>query len=164
MDTYHYRLIIHTMEKQSSLISVGTGSRSCYLAFRYYYAYGNTPARDFLEYATPGLNEPSVLVLGCGDIRSLFFTVWRNFNPMFEQRFKGTYFTLNDRCAAVSARNILFLYLCMKLPKDSANQQKWLFAIWSIWFCHELLPNHEQILRCALKELLDISENDETSC
>ena len=153
-------LQIDTMEKQSPLLSVGTGSRSCYLGFQYYYAYGNTPARDFLEHATSDLDEPSVLVLGCGDIRSWFFTVWRNFNPMLEQRFKGTYFTLNDRSAAVSARNILFLYLCMKLPTDSTNQQKWLFAIWSIWFCHELLPSHEQVLRGALKELLDFSENN----
>ncbi len=45
--------------------------------FRFYYAYGNTPAEDFLENCT-GVKKPKVLVLGCGDIRSCLYTIWKN--------------------------------------------------------------------------------------
>ena len=55
------------------------------------YAYGNTPARDFLEYAPSDVEEPSVLALACGDIRSCFYTVWKNFSAEFEQRFTSLY-------------------------------------------------------------------------
>ena len=123
----------------------------------YFYPYGNTPARDFLEYAPSNAEKPSILVLGCGDIRSCFYTVWKNFRPEFEKCFKGVQFVLNDRSAAVLARNVLFIYLCLKLPKDATSRQKWTLAIWSIWFCHELLPDHDIVLRNALKELLVFS-------
>ena len=46
--------------------------------FRYYYAYGNTPAEDFLRNTTV-LKEPNILLLGCGDMRSCFYTLWKNF-------------------------------------------------------------------------------------
>ena len=123
----------------------------------YSYPYGNTPTRDFLEYAPSDLEEPSVLMLACGDIRSCFYTIWKNFSPDFDKCFKGAKFVLNDRSAAVLARNILFIFLCLKMPKDTASQQKWLLAMWSIWFCHELLSDHDIILRNALKELLAFS-------
>ena len=139
------------------------GSRFCFQEqFRYYYAYGNTPAQDFLEYASSDLEsrEPSVLVLGCGDIRSCFHTIWKNFDPGFKHRFKGVHFVLNDRSAAVLARNIIFLYLCLKTPKSKLKKEKWLLAVWSIWFCHELLPDHKSVLQSALKTLLKYSASN----
>ena len=127
----------------------------------HYYAYGNTQAQNFLEYASSDLEiaEPSVLVIGCGDIRSCFHTIWKNFDPGFKHRFKGVRFVLNDRNAAVLARNIVFLYLCLKTPKIKADRKEWLYAMWSIWFCHELLPAHQSVLQNALKALLKFSEN-----
>jgi len=45
---------------------------------RHYYGYGNTPAEDFLENVS-NTKEPAILVLGCGDLRSCFYTLWKNF-------------------------------------------------------------------------------------
>ena len=155
------------MDNCQSQIPPLHGSRFCFQEqFRYYYAYGNTPAQDFLEYASSDLKneEPSVLVLGCGDIRSCFHTIWKNFDPGFKHRFRGVHFVINDRSAAVLARNIIFLYLCLKTPKSKREREKWLFALWSIWFCHELLQEHTGVLKGALEVLLKFSVSNHQWC
>ena len=120
---------------------------------RYYYAYGNTPAEDFLENITE-IKTPTVLLLGCGDIRSCFYTLWKNFDPQHKRHFNGVHFVLNDCSAAVLARNILFLYLCLQMPSKKEDTKKWVASLWSIWYCHQLLPEHEIVLRGALKTLM----------
>ncbi len=78
--------------------------------FRHYYPFGNTPAEDLLEHVPDSCKNPSVLQLGCGDIRSCFYTLWKNFDESHHGNFEGVTFHLNDYCAAVLARNVLFLY------------------------------------------------------
>ena len=126
--------------------------------FRFYYAYGNTPAEDFLDGITE-VKEPTILSLGCGDLRSCFYTLWKNFHPQHKCHFSGVHFVLNDCSAAVLARNILLLYLCIQMPTEMEDKKKWVAAMWSIWYCHELLPDHEHVLRDSLNNLLKWSEN-----
>ena len=127
----------------------------------YYYAYGNTPAEDLLETVVES-KEPVVLLLGCGDIRSCFYTLWKNFDPLHKCQFSGVHFVLNDRSAAVLGRNIIFLYLCLQMPSKKEDVKKWVAALWSIWYCHELLPEHMVILRDALTNLLRWSGSTES--
>ena len=126
--------------------------------FRFYYAYGNTPAEDFLDSITE-IKEPTILSLGCGDLRSCFYTLWKNFHPQHRYHFHGVHFVLNDYSAGVLARNILFLYLCIRMPTEMEGKKKWVAAMWSIWYCHELLPEHERVLRDALNNLLKWSSS-----
>ena len=126
--------------------------------FCYYYAYGNTPAEDFLQNAN-GLKEPDILLLGCGDLRSCFYTIWKNFNSSIPKHFDGVHFVLNDYSAAIIARDVLFLYLCIKMPHKEAVVKKWISAIWAVWFCHELLPDHKLVLVNALQELIKHSKS-----
>ena len=126
--------------------------------FRFYYAYGNTPAEDFLDSITE-VKEPTILSLGCGDLRSCFYTLWKNFHPQHKCHFSGVHFVLNDYSAGVLARNILFLYLCIRMPTEMEGKKKWVAAMWSIWYCHELLPEHERVLRDALNNLLKWSSD-----
>ena len=141
-----------------------TASRFIYSGeFRHYYAYGNTPAEDFLEHVS-NESDPSVLLLGCGDIRSCFYTLWKNFDSACgHQNFNGIRFVLNDYCPAVLARNVLFIHLVLKLsviPKqDHSKMKDMISAIWSIWYCHELLPDHCRILNEALSFLLPFCES-----
>ena len=132
--------------------------------FRYYITYGSTPAQDLLECVTT-IKEPVVLLLGCGDLRSVFYSIWKNFNATNNSnngdgqetyRFTRVKFVMNDYCAAVLARDILFLYLCVQRPKEEATNctAKWLGTIWSIWYCHELLSHHERTLSSALSTLV----------
>ncbi|SMN01944.1 hypothetical protein SPONN_222 [uncultured Candidatus Thioglobus sp.] len=134
-------------------------SRYRYECFRYYYAYGNTPAEDFLSCIRN--KQPSVLLLGCGDIRSCFYTIWKNFDPVSNlmKRFSGIDFVLNDYSTAVLARNIVFIYMCLQLPSSEGDRKKWLSAMWAIWYCHELYPQHKKILEDSLKFLLKYSKS-----
>ena len=125
-----------------------------------YFPYGNTPAEDLLE-SCIGERRPLVLLLGCGDLRSCLYTLWKNFHPSIPdsaRRFDSVHFTLNDCSTAVLARNIIFLYLCLKLPSDK-ERKKWLSAMWSIWYCHELYPYHLKILNQALSVLTSFSSS-----
>ena len=124
----------------------------------FYYAYGNTPPEDLLQSVTVNVTEPEILLLGCGDIRSCLYTLWNNFNSKHSRHFKGVHFVLNDISAAILARNVLFLYLCTKMPSDKNDVIKWVASFWSIWFCHELLPQHKQVLMDALSQLLKWSQ------
>ena len=140
-----------------------------YGEFYFYYPYGNTPAEDFLENVSPhSVNEPNILVLGCGDIRSCFYTLWKHFTSSSgsahgeschtspSNAFSGVHFVLNDHSAAVLARNIVFLHLCLQKPTEASSEEfkKWLCGFWAIWFSRSLLPAHEQMLYSSLRDLL----------
>ena len=134
--------------------------------FNFYYPYGNTPAEDFLENVSPhSVKEPNILVLGCGDIRSCFYTLWKHFTSSSGSAygalhasplFSGVHFVLNDHSAAVLARNIIFFHLCLQKPMDASGEEfkEWLCGLWAIWFSRNLLPAHEQMLNSSLRDLL----------
>ena len=132
--------------------------------FRYYYAYGNTQPKDLLEHIHhDDIVLPNVLLLGCGDLRSCFYTLWKNFDSIFgSKHFQGIHFLLNDYCSAVLARDVLFLYLIQQLyylRHDEMKLKKWFCAIWAIWYSHELLPDHRQILKESLSFLHSFAES-----
>lgn len=134
-----------------------------YGQFNFYYPYGNTPAEDFLENVSPySVKEPNILILGCGDIRSCFYTLWKHFTSesahgsSVSPLFSGVRFVLNDHSAAILARNIIFLHLCLQKPTEDSGEdfKEWLCGLWAIWFSRNLLPAHEQMLNSALRDLL----------
>ena len=130
--------------------------REFYEDFTFYYPFGNTPAEDFLQCVSlADCREPTVLSLGCGDIRSPMFTIFNNFGLDGEVSggFSGVHFVLNDRNASILARNILFLHLCMHLPESAMERKNWIASVWAIWYNHQLLPDHNKVLLSALEEL-----------
>jgi len=140
-----------------------TNFNNVFPATRYFnnicnHLFGSTPPEDYLQSITDDVEIPKVLILGCGDIRSCFYTLWNNFDPHHSRTFKGVHFTLNDSSAAVMARNVLFLYLCTQMPDDPEAVKKWIASFWSIWFCHELLPDHHKVLMDALSQLVKWSK------
>ena len=127
-----------------------------YEDFTFYYPFGNSPAEDFLQSVSMAYcREPTVLSLGCGDMRSPVFTIFNNFGLDGEVSggFSGVNFVLNDRNASILARNILFLYLCMHLPESAMERKKWIASVWAIWYNHQLLLEHNKMLLSALEEL-----------
>jgi len=122
--------------------------------FNYYHPYGNTPPEDLLQSITTDTSQPDILLLGCGDLRSCLYTLWNNFDRRHSQNFKGVHFVLNDISAGVLARNIIFLYMCTQMPASYDDQVKWVASFWAIWYCHELLPQHKEVLMDALSNLL----------
>ena len=131
--------------------------------FHYFAAYGNTVAEDLLECVRSNVKDPSILLLGCGDLRSVFYSIWKNFDQvnmgdreLESFRFTRVKFVMNDLCVGILARDILLLYLCTLRPKEESGKSvlKWLGAVWSIWYCHELLSRHEHLLSSALSSLV----------
>ena len=159
--------ISETKKERSTMAPTFPLARFRYFGlYRVYYPFGNTPAEDLLENCVDTL-QPSVLVLGCGDLRSCFYTLWKIFDSSIStapKKFDGAFFTLNDYNAAILARNIVFLHLCFQLPDDHAEKKNWLCAMWAIWYCHELYPHHLNILDASLKTLLTFSESTERWC
>lgn len=87
-----------------------------------------------------------------------------NFDANGLSRFDGVHFVMNDNNAAVHARNILFLYLCLRMPEDDRHIKKWLCGIWAIWFCHELYPEHIEVLDDSLRVLCRYSDAWSSEC
>ena len=136
-------------------------ARYRYDDIRSYFAYGNTPPEDFLQ-GCVGKVHPSILLLGCGDIRSCFYTLWKNFDFLISKvpkQFNGIDFLLNDWSSTVLARNVVFILMCLQLPESEGERKKWLSAMWAVWYCHELNLQHQKILDECLKLLLKYSES-----
>ena len=130
-----------------------------YEHFKHYYPFGNTPAEDLLlSIAVSECRRPTILSLGCGDMRSCMYTIWKNFGFHGENNgFSTVNFVLNDRSASVLARNILFIYLCMRMPDDEVSRKEWIASMWSLWYNHELQPQHVTMLSSALAQLIQWS-------
>ena len=126
----------------------------------WYYPYGNSRPEDLLENVRKLNGTPSLLLLGCGDIRSCFYTLWKRFGHLTDKsELRGVHFFVNDRSPAVIGRNILFVHLLLK----NALAIDQIAALWAIWYCFELLSEHETVLRNALSELLELSKVWNTS-
>ena len=151
------------MEQRSNQLIFPLSRYVHYDHFRHYYPFGNSPAEDFLQSVAPSecrQSHPTVLSLGCGDMRSCMFTIYKHLGFRGNSTVngpKGVYFVLNDRSASLLARNILFLCLCLRMPPLSNSGRpillKWIASMWSIWYNHELQPEHTHVLISALKEL-----------
>ena len=122
-----------------------------------YFKFGRS-AVDLLA-CLSGVPRPSVLITGAGDMRSIFYTLYRNFDPEFRGRFQGVDFIINENWSLLLARHILVLYLCLELPEktEGVEGREWLAAIWAIWSCHELCPQHSEVLGGALEGLMKYS-------
>ena len=129
---------------------------------RSYYAFCRAAPEDLLSSVTNAL-RPLVLLLGAGDGRSIFYTLYRNFDPEFRGRFEGANFLVNENWSVLQARDILMLYLCLQLPHKVESQEGRLLcaAIWAISFCHTLRPPHVEILKKALEVLTRFSTSRE---
>ena len=127
-----------------------------------YYPYGNSPMADFLcyyDWKETGSEQvnPSILSLGCGDIRFCVATLVKYFYLGCSTKLEGIKFYLNDRCDSIHARNVMFLHI---LQKNAGNPPKsWIPSLWGIWYNHELLPQHVDVLQDAVTDLLSLSES-----
>lgn len=129
----------------------------------WYYPFGNTPPEDLAQHvaSSPSNTTPFILSLGCGDLRSCLYTIWKQFDPLVGSRaYKGIHFLFNDRSSAVIGRNVLFIHVLTKNAERAPEQ--WIPSLWAIWYCHELLPHHYALLKEALSELLALSDSPES--
>ncbi|KAJ3545441.1 hypothetical protein NMY22_g2441 [Coprinellus aureogranulatus] len=91
----------------------------------FFYPIGNTPAASYTEYLPPDV-DASIFALGCGDPRSVFYTIDSDSKLSFDRSLD---FTFCDTEPAVLARNVLLFTLLHENCDDKVIQNAW-----KIWF------------------------------
>ncbi|KAI1770204.1 hypothetical protein F4818DRAFT_455837 [Hypoxylon cercidicola] len=112
----------------------------------YFYPLGNTPAVSLTRSLPQGL-DADILLLGCGDVRNILFTVYS------ERGFPARKldFTCCDTEPAVIARNIfLFTLLIDGISADLA---------WETYFDFRVTENTIQLIKDQAAKLLALSNN-----
>ena len=134
-------------------------------AFRFNRMYGPTPTRDLLLGLPCREKKPTVLLLGCEDVWSFFYTIWKHFSSysvrVSGRAFDGAHFLFNDCTRGFLAKNVLLLHLLLRSPFEEVAMKEWLCAVWAVSFCHELYPEHERVFKDALTDLLAVSGSAE---
>lgn len=73
---YFFSFLIMELELENVVYPLSRYSHS--IDYRLYHVYRSTPAQDFLHNCTgESVREPAVLALGCGDISSCFYSLWK---------------------------------------------------------------------------------------
>ncbi|MCJ1288093.1 hypothetical protein MMC26_007447 [Xylographa opegraphella] len=129
----------------------------------FFYPLGNTPA-VCLTQDLPPQQKANVLLLGCGDVRSILFTTYADKDARsrhidytccdHEPAVLGMYFRLlvNARITASSARNILLLTLILDYTDGSKDT-----SIWNIYY-HLLLDDESlALLQTQAQKLFSLS-------
>ncbi|MCJ1398443.1 hypothetical protein MMC11_001642 [Xylographa trunciseda] len=113
----------------------------------FFYPLGNTPA-VCLTQELPREQKANVLLLGCGDVRSILFTSYADRGAKPRQ----TDYTCCDHESAVLARDILLLTLVVDYTDGSKDT-----TIWNIYY-HLLLDDESlELLHIQAKKLSSLS-------
>ncbi|KAK6520955.1 hypothetical protein TWF506_001191 [Arthrobotrys conoides] len=119
----------------------------------YFYPIGNSPAINLVGYLPPEI-DADVLLLGCGDVRNILFTLFTESPEIANEVHRKYHFTCCDVEGAVIARNILLLAMILKNEEVS--------TMWPIYYDFFMSERRSQTLKCYLAELLSISQDVDT--
>ncbi|KAI1161159.1 hypothetical protein F5B18DRAFT_674905 [Nemania serpens] len=114
----------------------------------FFYPIGNTPAISLTQSIPPG-DPASILLLGCGDVRNILFTVHNDSRKLD--------ITCCDNQKAVIARNALILSLIAD-NNDGRNDN----SLWNIYYHMYLDQQSLDLLRSQSKKLHELSSTMET--
>ncbi|KAK6351322.1 hypothetical protein TWF718_004486 [Orbilia javanica] len=117
----------------------------------FYYPIGNSPAINLVGYLPPEI-DAEVLLLGCGDVRNILFTLFTEPSDGIGNGAQRKYhFTCCDFEGAVIARNILLLAMILKNEETT--------TMWPIYYDFFMSEKCSQALKRHLGELLSASED-----
>ncbi|RVD88680.1 uncharacterized protein DFL_002856 [Arthrobotrys flagrans] len=116
----------------------------------FYYPIGNSPAINLVGYLPQEINA-EVLLLGCGDVRNVLFTLFTESSDTANEAHRKYHFTCCDVEGAVIARNILLMAMILKNEESS--------IMWPIYYDVFMSEKCSEALKGHLKELLSASED-----
>ncbi|KAK3304728.1 uncharacterized protein B0T15DRAFT_251800 [Chaetomium strumarium] len=114
----------------------------------HFYPIGNTPAVCLTQNLPPE-KQADILLLGCGDVRSILFTAHSDGRPMD--------ITCCDAERAILARNILLLSLIIDDPAGQKDDDNW-----DIYYHLHLCPASFERLQAQAKKLHGLASSMET--
>ncbi|KAG9942763.1 hypothetical protein KCU85_g9084, partial [Aureobasidium melanogenum] len=118
----------------------------------YFYPLGNTPATNLLRNHLPSDEPVEILVIGCGDVRNILFTIWS------EQRRACKFnFTACDYDAAVLARNVFLLTAIILDPSSELIE-----SLWRIYYHFYVTRTDFAFIKQHCKQLFAASESIST--
>ncbi|EWC46657.1 hypothetical protein DRE_04144 [Drechslerella stenobrocha 248] len=123
----------------------------------FFYPIGNTPAINLVSHLPPE-TDADVLLLGCGDVRHVLFTLFTESAPNAPTTgtnpARNYHFTACDIDGGVISRNILLLSLI--LTEDTID------TLWSIYYDVFVPDRVSNILKCRVDELLGYAKDLES--
>ena len=125
----------------------------CYsqLQHCYYYAIGNSPAKDLTE-GCPVPDEPSFLLLGCGDIRNILFTTAECSH--LKRTPRSLEFNINDIDEVCLARDAILLSILDSINPEIPGDVEFL---WSVWYNLHLEKQEKLRLNSLMNNFLEHS-------
>ncbi|KAK6537031.1 hypothetical protein TWF281_001234 [Arthrobotrys megalospora] len=111
----------------------------------YYYPIGNSPAINLVGYLPPEV-DADILLLGCGDVRNILFTIFTESSETVNAVRRKYHFTCCDFEGAVIARNILLMAMVLKNEESS--------VMWSIYYDIFMSEGCSKALKRHLEELI----------
>ena len=115
----------------------------------FYYAVGNTPAKDLTE-GCPVPDEAAFLLLGCGDIRNILFTTAECSHLKRIPRVLE--FNINDVDEVCLARDVVLLTILDSINPEIPDDVEFL---WSVWYNLHIERNQHERLNCLMKKYLE---------
>ncbi|KAK3582021.1 hypothetical protein CHS0354_000262 [Potamilus streckersoni] len=120
-----------------------------YLNHSYLYPYGNSPAIDL----TGGCQtkcDVDFLLLGCGDIRNILFTIKTLDDE--KSKSKNLHFYLNDIEGVILARNLILFKILEIIDPDKNEDVEFL---WSVWYDAQIPKESLNRLMHIIQDLLE---------
>ena len=129
----------------------------------FYYPYGNTPSHILTKWhgiERAGDQSTKILMLGCGDIRSLLCTASYHLSlrPIgTNTQGVGLDFTLVDSEPAVLARNIILCVIFLNSHGSEFNEK--VMLAWEIFYDHFLSEPALKLLNSTCQDLLKLGDD-----
>ena len=121
------------------------GTPTVYDKSEHYYAIGNTHPSQLLP---KDVKNPKILCLGAGDPRSCLYSIAHG--PVHEV--ESVTFVINDKNAAIIARNVVLLCLALR-PEDFSCEPMDLWELWySLFISKDLWQRVSSLLRLLVEE------------
>lgn len=117
-----------------------------------FYPFGNTPAKMLTRYFPPLIPTVTILLLGCGDPRHVFFTAWTHLKSRSAFRSTLLQVTMCDIEISILARNTILFKLIME-NSESDNR------IWCLFYAQFIDQScMDMLVQCA-NDLLAIGRD-----
>ena len=151
LKTENLSLVVNDGEKNSSVASCTEIQPLIWQNIIFFYAFGNTPAKLLTRYFPTECPVCKVLLLGCGDPRHVFFTLWTHLQSRSAYRTTCLDVTMCDIEPSILARNTVLFKLI--LDKERADR------LWCLFYAQYIDQACLDVLSQCGKDLLSVGDD-----
>ena len=135
-------------EKTSTVVSCTQMQQLVWQSIIFFYAFGNTPAKLLTRHFPAERPLCKALLLGCGDPRNVFFTLWTHLKSRSAYRMTCLDVTMCDNEPAILARNVVLFKLI--LNDEHADR------LWCLFYAQNIDQVCIDVLSQCANDLLSV--------